>query len=416
MATLTNLDRLGQIKQAGDVDALFLKLGMTEVLDAFDRQCVFKGKVKERNIRGGKSAAFQVSGRNTAAYHVPGQPILGDTSSPSLASDRNERIINLDGLLVASEVIYELDELKNYVDVRQDVTHQLGQALAREWDARAARVLYGAAKTTTEPLNASGGVVTGSIATTTLTVTAVTSGRLYPGAVISGTGVTAGTTIVAQLTQTNNDAPGFRGTYTVSASQTASSTTITAVGGPSAGRIGQRQELSAGYAAASSAAKGDELISKISGLKVAMQKKDVPVDAMVCVVPPDEYDFLLDSTRAINADFNGASGENGSFASGRVLRVKGIPVIMSNHVTQPSYSNVSGYDNNTAYQQDLSKCRAIMFHRDAIGVLTLRDIGLQVTAQGGDFNIMYQSTLMVARMAIGMNILRAECAGVIELP
>jgi hypothetical protein len=31
--------------------------------------------------------------------------------------DRNERIINLDGLLVASEVIYELDELMNYVDV-----------------------------------------------------------------------------------------------------------------------------------------------------------------------------------------------------------------------------------------------------------------------------------------------------------
>ena len=56
MANLTNLDRLGQIKQAGAVDALFLKLGMTEVLDAFDRKCVFKGKVKERNIRGGKSA------------------------------------------------------------------------------------------------------------------------------------------------------------------------------------------------------------------------------------------------------------------------------------------------------------------------------------------------------------------------
>lgn len=415
MATLTNLDRLGQIKQAGATDALFLKLGMTEVLDAFDRKCVFKGKVKERNIRGGKSAAFQVSGRTSAAYHVPGTPILGDTT-PTTSSDRNEQIINLDGLLVASEVIYELDELMNYVDVRQDTTHQLGQALAREWDARAARVLYGAAKTSTEPLNASTASVTGSIATTTLTVTAVGSGRLSPGMTISGTGVTAGTQIVSQLTQTSGDAAGLRGTYQVSASQTASSTTITATGGPNSGRVGQAETLSGGYAAATKNAKGDELISSISALKVRMLAKDIPVDDMICVVRPEEYDLLLDSTRAINADFNGAGGENGSFASGNVLRVKGIPIIWSNHVSQPSYANVSGYDKNTDYQQDLSKCRAIMFHRDAIGVLTLRDIGLQITPSGGDFNIMYQATLMVARMAIGMAKLRPECAGVIEIP
>lgn len=415
MATLTNLDRLGQIKQAGATDALFLKLGMTEVLDAFDRKCVFKGKVKERNIRGGKSAAFQVSGRTTAAYHVPGTPILGDTS-PTTSSDRNEQIINLDGLLVASEVIYELDELMNYVDVRQDTTHQLGQALAREWDARAARVLYGAAKTSTEPLNASTASVTGSIATTTLTVTAVGSGRLSPGMTISGTGVTAGTQIVSQLTQTNNDAAGLRGTYQVSVSQTAASTTVAATGGPNSGRVGQAETLSGNYAAATKNAKGDELISLISTLKVRMLAKDVPVDDMICVVRPEEYDLLLDSTRAINADFNGAGGENGSFGSGNVLRVKGIPIIWSNHVSQPSYANVSGYDKNTDYQQDLSKCRAIMFHRDAIGVLTLRDIGLQITPAGGDFNIMYQATLMVARMAIGMAKLRSECAGVIEIP
>lgn len=415
MANLTNLDRLGQIKQAGATDALFLKLGMTEVLDAFDRKCVFKGKVKERNIRGGKSAAFQVSGRNTAAYHVPGTPILGDTS-PTTSSDRNERIINLDGLLVASEVIYELDELMNYVDVRQDVTHQLGQALAREWDARAARVLYGAAKTTTEPLNAATASVTGSIATTTLTVTAVGSGRLSPGMTISGSGVTAGTQITEQLTQSSGDAAGLRGTYKVTVSQTASSTTITATGGPNSGRVGQSETLSGGYASASKNAKGDELVEMISNLKVKMLAKDVPVDDMICVVRPEEYDLLLDSTRAINADFNGASGENGSFASGNVLRVKGIPIIWSNHVSQPAYTNNATYDKNTDYEQDLSKCRGIMFHRDAIGVLTLRDIGLQITPAGGDFNIMYQATLMVARMAIGMAKLRPECAGVIEIP
>ena len=66
-------------------------------------------------------------------------------------------------------------------------------------------------------------VVTGSIATTTLTVSAVTSGALLPGMTITGTGVTAGTYIVVQLTGTL----GGTGTYTVSASQTVASTTIT---------------------------------------------------------------------------------------------------------------------------------------------------------------------------------------------
>ena len=64
---------------------------------------------------------------------------------------------------------------------------------------------------------------TGSIATTTLTVSAVSAGTLYPSMQISGTGVTAGTRIVAQLTGTT----GGTGTYTVSASQTVSSTAIT---------------------------------------------------------------------------------------------------------------------------------------------------------------------------------------------
>ena len=66
-------------------------------------------------------------------------------------------------------------------------------------------------------------VVTGSIATTVLTVTAVASGILAVGHAISGTGVTAGTTITALGTGT-----GGTGTYTVSASQTATSTTVTA--------------------------------------------------------------------------------------------------------------------------------------------------------------------------------------------
>ena len=62
---------------------------------------------------------------------------------------------------------------------------------------------------------------TGAIAGTVLTVTAVTSGLLYVGAVISGAGITAGTTITAFVT-----GAGGVGTYSVSTSQLVASVTI----------------------------------------------------------------------------------------------------------------------------------------------------------------------------------------------
>jgi hypothetical protein len=64
---------------------------------------------------------------------------------------------------------------------------------------------------------------TGSIAATTLTITAVTAGVLAVGTIIEGSGVTAGTSITALQTGT-----GGVGTYTVSVSQNVSSTAITA--------------------------------------------------------------------------------------------------------------------------------------------------------------------------------------------
>lgn len=67
---------------------------------------------------------------------------------------------------------------------------------------------------------------TGSIASTTLTVTAISAGTIVPGSTtITGAGVTANTVVTQQLTGTT----GGVGTYTVSISQTASSTTITGV-------------------------------------------------------------------------------------------------------------------------------------------------------------------------------------------
>lgn len=72
-----------------------------------------------------------------------------------------------------------------------------------------------------------GAVFTGSISGKTLTVTALTSGAITLGQTLSGTGITAGTKIVAFGTGAGGTANPL-GTYTVSVGQTAASTTITA--------------------------------------------------------------------------------------------------------------------------------------------------------------------------------------------
>jgi len=177
-----DLKRVGQIKGTGGswtagataqdgYRALFLKLGSAEVLSAFEEYCVFKGKTKERNIRGGKSMAFPITGKQSAAYHQPGTEITGGTNDPS---DLNERILTLDSLMIADAAIAEVDELMAYWPARQEITRELGRALAYEYDKRVARIIYAAANNSTEPLAKS--INTGRVGAT------VTLGADYTGA------------------------------------------------------------------------------------------------------------------------------------------------------------------------------------------------------------------------------------------
>jgi hypothetical protein len=72
-----------------------------------------------------------------------------------------------------------------------------------------------------------GAVFTGSITGTTLTVTAITSGAIAIGQTLSGTGITAGTKILAFQTGAGGNI-NEAGTYTLNIPQTVASTTINA--------------------------------------------------------------------------------------------------------------------------------------------------------------------------------------------
>ena len=133
-------------------NALFLKVFAGEVMTAFDETNIFKGRHFERTITEGKSASFPATWKATARYHTPGTAVLG--SNQIL---HNERIISIDDLLLADVFVYELDELKNHYDIRGIYSHQLGEALAKEYDTRLARLAILAARASATVTGGNGG-------------------------------------------------------------------------------------------------------------------------------------------------------------------------------------------------------------------------------------------------------------------
>jgi hypothetical protein len=124
----------GATNSSGDRNALFLKLFGGEVMTAFEEANVFLDKTMVRSISSGKSAQFPATWKVVAGYHTPGSEILGQNTNA------NERIINIDDLLVASAFIANIDEAKAHYDVRSVYSKECGRALSRTLDRNLAQL------------------------------------------------------------------------------------------------------------------------------------------------------------------------------------------------------------------------------------------------------------------------------------
>jgi len=142
--------------------------------------------------------------------------------------------------------------------------------------------------------------------------------------------------------------------------------------------------------------------------------KNVPTDNAVIVLPPVQYYALLnvsDVTKAawLNRDVGGA----GSTAGAMVPVVAGLRVMMSNHLPQTDQT-LALADGDTApittsragkYKADFSSIKGLIFTPDAAASVKLMDLGVEA-----EYQIERQGTLMVAKYAMGHNVLRPACA------
>lgn len=148
--------RFGQINSSGAVDAIFLKVFGGEVISAFEENNVMMSRTWVRTIASGKSAAFPLTFKASAAYHVVGAELNG-ASQPVTA----EKVINIDDQLISDVFIANLDEAKSHYDVRGTFSTEQGRALAYGADKRLLQTAVLAARSAT--------LITGSGAGTVLT-------------------------------------------------------------------------------------------------------------------------------------------------------------------------------------------------------------------------------------------------------
>lgn len=154
-----------------------------------------------------------------------------------------------------------------------------------------------------------------------------------------------------------------------------------------------------GGAALTNAAYGTTGATLASGIFTAAQTLDqnnVPEDDRYVAVRPAYYYLLAQTTQLLNKDWGGS----GAYADGKVLRVAGVEIVKSNLV--PNSNITTG---PTAYQGNFSTTVGIVWHRGAVGLVTLMDLGME-----SQYLTKYQGTIMVAKYATGYGTLRPESA------
>ena len=133
-------NRPGQALGAGDVQALMLDLFGGEVITAFETATILRDKHQTKTLAKGKSFRFPAIWRASGGYHTPGAEILGDEI------EHSEIVVDPDDKLVASVFIADIDELLNHYDVRSPYTTELGEFLARHYDANVLRTIIKASR------------------------------------------------------------------------------------------------------------------------------------------------------------------------------------------------------------------------------------------------------------------------------
>ena len=345
---VTKVSRLGQSGQTGSNRELFLKQFSGEVLTSFEEKNIAMPLHRVRTINSGKSAQFPSIGVIDAGYHAAGQTILGDSVAHS------EVTVTVDDLLVSAAFVPKIDEAMNHYEVRSTYSKEMGNALANAADKNIFSTILKAATT------------------------------------VSG-GDQAGYWAHADFAGINVEDPDAGGALTSTAGIIDTDTGDTV-------------------------ATGQQIVDAVFKGLQKFDEHNVTGEKFL-VLTPEAY-YLLFGAQAntiVNTAMNRDAGGNGSVALGQAPTIGGVKVLMSNHLpvssqstpTPLSTTSNSGEARNTAYNAGgtVPNLKGLLFTKDAAATVKLLDLGVE-----SEYQIDRQGTLMVAKYAMGHNVLRGKSA------
>jgi hypothetical protein len=137
-------------------------------------------------------------------------------------------------------------------------------------------------------------------------------------------------------------------------------------------------------AAATPALLGDELCESIFAAAAAIRTHDDTSDLFVALNQTN-YSYVVQSGKAVNADYTGG---NGGFDSGTVMQVGGVKIVETNNL--PATAGLIG----------------LVFASDAAGLVKLWDVQTKITEQA-DF---LDAKLITAYFANGVAALSPACS------
>jgi hypothetical protein len=367
MANFVQPSRLGQAYSGSfgaDTDALFLKVFSGEVITTFEKYNVMMPLHRVRTIQSGKSATFPVTGVASAKYHTPGESVLSEATGTTLygstASGSFTGGTAFDSAVSPSSKYlnrFKHNEKIIYID---DVL--LSSAFVADIDEMK---------------------------------------NHYDVRSIYSTEIGRALAYTADKNLIRTVIAGAR-------------RTTDRFGGSDATLLGAQVAVNA-------TPTGATLVSGLFSVAQKMDEAGVPADNRVAVLSPAMYYKLVSdqtSNLTLNRDYN---DPNGSIANGNIFSVAGIKILKSANIPSGNESStelsphgddgvknnvISAANSGTAGYSGLNytTTRGIVFHQEAIGTVKLMDLSMET-----DYIMERLGTLMLAKYAMGHNVLREEC-------
>jgi len=160
---------------------------------------------------------------------------------------------------------------------------------------------------------------------------------------------------------------------------------------------------------------GSQIAAFAFQMKALFNQRNIPKEGRILALRPTGYSALAQLTDLVNKDYTSSPGD---YNKNEIMTVAGFRVVESNSFgsTAEATTGVTGIRNapwgtlGQGYNADWTQCGALAFQTSAVGTVKMKELGIEQ-----ERSIERRGHLIIADYVMGHNILRPECAALMEV-